>query len=472
MSLTSRDDLVATTRDRWMHRLVDHYRATLAAHPHDTLAVVFDIDGTIVDTRHLIRHTLLAYDRSHGTDLFRTLDVDEIDVHEIEIDALLARLDIMPSVHASIRAFYFERLWRHDSMIAAHLPYRGVMEVIRWFQLQDRTVVALNTGRSEAMRHSTLLALNELGREYRVNFADDLLLMNDRGDAVVRSKVLALDALRARGLRIVAVVDNEPENLEAMAHADPTRDVLFLHASTIFLSARRPVPRSVTGERYDLQPFARHEELAGHVQLVWAGVVDRPELDRFLDAAVGTLSVPVRADPYGRPEIGRADEPPHRRSALRLDDVVDAVGAAGRVVRFELQAGGPLLEHVLSRVAEWELPQPSVWISGAFHDLGEHGLRLTRDCLPQATISCAADFLAPLVFGALEHAIDVLDVLRDWGVDRLSIQWEQPRVRDLIGELERWGREVDVGGIADAEALLQAALLLPRSVTARPSAFW
>jgi len=82
-----------------------------------------------------------------------------------------------------------------------------------------------------------------------------------------------------------------------------------------------------------------------------------------------------------------------------------------------------------------------------------------------STVSCPADFLAPLVFGALEHALELIEVLRRWGINRFSLNWRQPRVRELIGQLERWGAEVDVTDIQDSESMLQAALLLPRSVT-------
>ena len=55
-----------------MHRLVAHFRQARRTHPDDTLAIVFDIDGTIIDTRYLILHTLLAYDRAHRTMMFRS----------------------------------------------------------------------------------------------------------------------------------------------------------------------------------------------------------------------------------------------------------------------------------------------------------------------------------------------------------------------------------------------------------------
>ena len=97
-------------------------------------------------------------------------------------------------------------------MLAAHRPYQGVLDVIRWFQIQPDTSVALNTGRPQHLRAQTLQSLNALGEEYRVEFSTELLHMNPRAwkEGVALTKVAALTAFRAAGYRIFAVVDNEP----------------------------------------------------------------------------------------------------------------------------------------------------------------------------------------------------------------------------------------------------------------------
>jgi len=72
-----------------MRRLAGHYAAMRVEHPHDHLLVVFDIDGTILDMRHMVCHLLVAYDRAHGTERHgEVLDLgDDADHH-----AALARL--------------------------------------------------------------------------------------------------------------------------------------------------------------------------------------------------------------------------------------------------------------------------------------------------------------------------------------------------------------------------------------------
>lgn len=55
-----------------------HYEQLRRAYPDDTLAIVFDIDGTILDMRHMVAAALLSFDRTRGTDYFRGLCVEDV----------------------------------------------------------------------------------------------------------------------------------------------------------------------------------------------------------------------------------------------------------------------------------------------------------------------------------------------------------------------------------------------------------
>ena len=56
-----------------------------------------------------------------------------------------------------IREFYDQRFWNLETLLEAHRPFHGVLEIIRWFQLQPNTEVGLNSGRPEELRAETLL---------------------------------------------------------------------------------------------------------------------------------------------------------------------------------------------------------------------------------------------------------------------------------------------------------------------------
>jgi hypothetical protein len=134
------------------------------------------------------------------------------------------------------------------------------MEVIRWFQGQPKTVVGINTGRPESIRDDTLHSLNSAGKSHNVVFTHDLLFMNPCGwnENIVAFKVAGIDCFQKKGVRVIAFVDNEPENLEAVSMSDGTGDILLLHADTIYKSQREKMPRdAVSGEAYDIGELRR-----------------------------------------------------------------------------------------------------------------------------------------------------------------------------------------------------------------------
>ena len=116
-----------------MLELARHYALVRSAHPTDRLLVVFEIDGPIVDQRHIVRRRLPDY-------------------ATVARDVLAwcrKRASSTEHGHGTVRA------------------YRGALEVIRWFQLKESTFVGLNTSRPERLRSDTLHSLNALGRDVR-----------------------------------------------------------------------------------------------------------------------------------------------------------------------------------------------------------------------------------------------------------------------------------------------------------------
>ncbi|MCK4426305.1 MAG: hypothetical protein KAV69_06110, partial [Deltaproteobacteria bacterium] len=179
--------------------------------------ILFDIDGTMLDMRSMILYVLQAYDRSRGNGFFRNLRISDITVHENSVERLLAQLALRPEKQEEVLSWYLKHRWTSAAIIESHRAFRGVLEVIRWFQIQPGTYVGLNTGRPEALRADTLHSLNKLGKDYRVSFTDELLHMNPAGwnEEVENAKVGGVLHFQKEGYRIFAMVDNEPDNLRA-----------------------------------------------------------------------------------------------------------------------------------------------------------------------------------------------------------------------------------------------------------------
>jgi hypothetical protein len=453
-----------------MQALSARYQEARAQRPEADLCVVFDIDGTILDMRFLIAHVLLGYDRANATDHFRGLTASDIHRHEDDVAQILADVGVDRRLRPHIVDFYRAHLWDRSSLVAASRPFEGVLGVIRWFQLQPKTHVAVNTGRPERSRADTVESLHAIGAAHRVRFDPSLITMAPPGLAVTDAKVEGIDGLRRRGLEIVAVVDNEPENLTAMAAADRAGTILFLHADTIYRSQSRGAPRAIGGRRYVLADLVPRTALHERVQLVWHGVNDPVNLRRFLGADVSWAEIDVRTDPIGRLVLRHDafDVAPWSRAEgsdpLTAADAVRELAMAGRSVKCDVKEGGDTMRAIVRVVGGAGLDDRRLWFNAEIDAVGPAGFTWVRRRHPAATISCPVDFIVPLLRADPPAAHAVLATIRSWGVTRLSVRW--PVALQLLPRLEELGWEVNVYGVPDLEAFLEAMLLLPTSITA------
>lgn len=456
----------------WMKALADHYAATRERYPKDELLIVFDIDGTIIDMRHLICYLLSVYDGTHGTHHFNGLVADDIDVHENDIMPFLRQYGLSPEVATEINDWFDVNKWMTDSILSSHRPFPGVMDVIRWFQIQPRTHVGLNTGRPEAIRGDTLHSLNALGSEFRVEFQDSLLKMapHDGEEFIPGYKAAALAHFRDQGFRVFAMIDNEPENIETMLPVDEDNDTLFLHAETIFNSAPKPTPRTVRGASYDITNLMSENDLPNRVHLVWHGVNDRENLEQFLASPVSWGEIDVRRDPAGRIVLRHDDfdESPWTGEDrfLSLDDFLAAAADNGKSIKVDIKENGAVLDAVLDRVDHFGIDDPRLWITCDLEDMREEGFRKVSAAHPGAVLQTSVDFLGPVVLALPDKARELCGLFRGWGITRLSLGWHTKGKRRILRQLQDWGWEVNVYGIPDLETFLQAVLLLPTSVTA------
>jgi phosphoglycolate phosphatase-like HAD superfamily hydrolase len=242
--------------NRWMIKLADHFRKFSLGYPMDRLLVVFDIDGTILDMRHMILYVLKDFDEQLGTKYFQGLNFNNINFHEAHVSGLLERLSIPSSHRKTILALFEERLISATAFPESQRPFHGVLDVVRWFQRQPNTFVGLNTGRPESLRNNTLKTLNAWGRWHQVVFRDELLFMRSSNEieSIPEAKAAGIDYFKKCEYRTFAFVDNEPENLRAVGDADPEGEILLLHADTIFKSNLTIVPkRAVKGRIYDFR---------------------------------------------------------------------------------------------------------------------------------------------------------------------------------------------------------------------------
>ena len=400
------------------------------------------------------------------------MSADSITVTEERVDELLETMPLAAPDRCGVQTWYEQHRRSSRALPLSHRPFKGVLEVIRWFQLQPMTAIGLNTGRPESMRDVTLQALNRLGREYRVCFSDELLWMasGETEAHVLCSKAAALDHFRSLGYVVVAALDNEPKYLEAMARADRSGEVLLLHADTVFSSRRAQLPsHSVRGDDYSLSDILSERHLPHHTRLVRQGLDTVDALERFLASNVHWGELAVRQDLVSgrlviRP-LSFTTAPLVREEApLFLADVLCPMGAAGKGVKLDLREGVRLVDRVIAEIGEARLAREDVWCGGRLEDLRESGFRRLSSSGIAAHLDLSVDFLAPLVLGSPDTARSLLSGFEEWGVDHVSLGWSTGNKTAVLDRLTAWGYETTLCDVPDLEAFLRAVLLSPFSI--------
>jgi hypothetical protein len=453
----------------WMRDLAFHYEAMRAVHPDDKLIIVFDIDGTIFDVRHIIVSVLKDYDQDHGTRFFTNLVCDDITMPAHDIGTILREFAIPAASREGIAAWCKENYWSRAAILGSHKPFHGVLDVIRWFQLQPNTFVGLNSSRSESLRTDTLRILNTLGEEYHVKFDDALLSMNT-GVSIPQGKLYGIRHFKDLGYRIVAVIDNEPENLEAIATSDPASEMLLLHADIIIKSSPAHAGNNVMRSNFfDLTDLISRQQLPEHIEFVWHGVDDESILRQFLISSVQWAELHVRQHINSQDLILRrkpyAEMPPAPdENPARLDDFLYILGDAGRGVKLDLKDPG-MTGRVLELLKASGFTDDKIWITINMEEMRRGGLQLILDTFPKAIKQCPVDSLSQMMKESPLEARKYLGMLAHWGIDRFSVNWNTPSSRRIIIQLQNWGYDVNIYNVPDLEAFLQAALLLPKSIT-------
>ncbi|HKY64167.1 MAG TPA: hypothetical protein VJR29_12200 [bacterium] len=438
----------------WMHALAGHYEDTRRRFPQEPLLILFDIDGTILDMRYLTLHVMKEFDRIHGTCHFRELEVERLNFHENQILDFLGDLGLEAGEIERVVRWYEKNRWGHDAVMQSHRPYRGVLEVIRWFQIQPNAFVGLNTGRPESLREETLRSLNALGREHRVDFRSDLLFMNPssnwEGD-ILQAKVAGIRHFQEEGYRVAAFIDNEPANLKAVADSEVAGDVLLLHADTLFESplGHRPA-RSLSGREYNLTELLSEERLPPHVQLIWQGVNDEANLRQFLASNIR----------WGEMDIRLQDE-----ESLEVSSFLSRLRGSDKSVLLDLHDGGNCLDRVIDALHVCDFPESRLGFKGELNRIEESGVRLLSVAFPGSLLQCSIDFLVPMLAAAPEQAKRFLDRMVNWGINRFGLSWAILKPGGpALEQLEKWGYPVALEEVPDLEAFLKASLLLPAAI--------
>ncbi len=444
----------------WMRELSRHYQQMRRQYPYEKLLLLFDIDGTILDMRYMIRDVLQSFDGVHGTAYFEALGLEQVLINERDIEPLIDKYcptETQPAVLAWYQQHCWDSLIMHDS----HRPYPGVLEVIRWFQMQDNTFVGLNTSRPEALRLDTLHSLNHSGREFRVRFESSLLFMNtgDDGMDIESSKLAGIEFFRQQGYRVFSMIDNQLDNLHAMASGTDMDELLLLHSHKLFESRRGQGSDSrLELPHYDAAQLICREQMPRHVQMVWDDLNSEENLQQFLVSGVHWGAMTVDSSSLRATGRDENHDSPLAESLARFR-------LSGRGARLTLNGDERLVHNLLPIIAAQEYLPTDLWFEGRLEVLGKQGFKAIARRFPGAILQCPIDFLAPLMVISPAKAEDVLDMMSGWGINRWSINWQTRGKRQVLDQLDAWGFDANITDTPDMASFLHAVLLLPCSIT-------
>jgi hypothetical protein len=210
----------------------------------------------------------------------------------------------------------------------------------------------------------------------------------------------------------------------------------------------------------------RWEQSVDGIELVWHRANREDELEAFLRSHVRWVECDLRIDPRGRIVASHAPVEPGE-ARLEFRDWLAIVRSAGRSAKVDLKEGGPVIDAALSVTDELGFDDEDVWFNAAVEiPEGEPGFRTLAQVRPGSRLSCPIDTLAAWLLVGLDQALELLDMLRSWGVNWLCFGAEIPALAVAVQTIQDRGWPVNIWDVANGQALERALAAQPESITA------
>ena len=345
---------------------------------------------------------------------------------------------------------------------------QGMIHLLRWFQIQRGTDVALYSEGEPEESIPMLNEVNQRGFPHRLTLKSDHLFLS--GSTPSTGALQAKQYFVEEGYSVFAVIDPVAVNLESLRAQSNPDDTLLVHQPKSESGAVSQDHSLFRGSDVDLLSLISEEGLPEHIQYCWHGINESENLEQFLHSSVTWGEVDVREHPKTGDLITRHDS--YRKSPefsgeqiQYLTTCLEAFKQHNRRIKVDFKQGGRVIQRVLKTLKNYGFSDDEVWFHGDIHKLYPRGFNQLRAGFPGATIQTTIDSLGRLIISRPRIAKRALNMYVRWGVDRFLITWQHLYLAKIMTQMEVWGYAVNVYQIPDLRSFLQAVLYMPAGIT-------
>lgn len=339
-----------------------------------------------------------------------------------------------------------------------------VFDLLRWFQIQEKTSVGIY---SELEQAKILMVLNELNRRgfaHRLTLESDNLYLNaDAGSGLASA---AVDKFGETGKSVFAVIDPVDKNLEALKQKTLIKLQPFDSSGSIS-DGKKSI---IQGNSIDLVNLISEKGLPKSIQYCWHGINDEYNLNQFLDSSVVWGEVDVRHHPATGQLITRHDSykksPAFSGEQVQLfKETLQIFRENNRHVKIDFKQGRSVIDEVSQILQALSFPDEEIWFHGDVHKLYPGGFKKLRANFPGAIIQTTIDGLGQYIVQRPRIAKGALNIYARWGVNRFLLTWQSLHLARIMEQMGIWGYDVNFYEIPDLQSFLHAVLFLPAGIT-------
>ncbi len=339
----------------------------------------------------------------------------------------------------------------------------GVMESLRWFQIQPRTVIGF-IGHRESDRSRLQRRLGRAGRRIRFDPEDARFCFPENAADLRERLTAAQQQFQSTGYRVIGALARGTGNSTPEIHQGGSADF-----PRVYLPARG---RNRKGKysRITLSDLVNEEALPPGIRLCWHGINDRENLRRFLESDIIWGELDIRIDPETERLIARHDS--FAESALQpgeqllpAADTLQEFRREGRHVKIDFKEGGAVVERTLKLLAGLGYNGNTLWFHANTKTLRPEEFRKIARRFPGSIVQTTIDYLASLIPAMPGLARSRLQRYHSRGINQFLLTWRARRKALILDRVQEWGYRLNFYQIPDLEEFLRAVLLLPDAIT-------